>query len=118
MDLNRKQIAKLKQHFHEDFTEGNMIDRKKLKSAFGGTIDEGNEWFGLYWAAKQDCCKIMQQPPLPLRKHGPQPQGKFQKKLPRQSKTPKLLPAKADRLIYPLPKRVSKQTEVGGDDGL
>lgn len=118
MDLNQEQISRLKQHFHEDFTGGNMIDWEKLKSAFRGNIDEQKERIELNWADKQDCFKIMHQPPPAPRKHGPQPQRKFQKNQPMQSNTSQLLSVKADRLIYLHCKRVSKQGEVGGDDGL
>ncbi|KAB2908168.1 MAG: site-specific DNA-methyltransferase [Ignavibacteriales bacterium] len=62
MNIKEEQLAKLKLLFPEVFTEGNKIDWVKLKLTLGENIDDGRERFGLTWAGKSDCFKIIQQP--------------------------------------------------------
>lgn len=62
MDIKQEQISRLKQLFPEVFTEGNKIDWEKLKLTLGEDIDVGKERFGLNWAGKSDCFKLIQQP--------------------------------------------------------
>jgi adenine-specific DNA-methyltransferase len=44
------------------FTEGNKIDWEKLKLTLEEGIDVGKERFGLSWAGKSECFKLIQQP--------------------------------------------------------
>lgn len=62
MDIKQEQISRLKQLFPEVFTEGNKIDWEKLKLTLGEDIEVGKERFGLNWAGKSDCFKLIQQP--------------------------------------------------------
>ncbi len=62
MDIKQEQISKLKQLFPEVFTEGDKIDWEKLKTTLGENIDVGKERFGLSWAGKSNCFKLIQQP--------------------------------------------------------
>jgi adenine-specific DNA-methyltransferase len=62
MDVKEEQIAKLKQHFPEAFTEGNKIDWDKLKLTLGESIDAGKERYGMNWPGKVDCFNAIQQP--------------------------------------------------------
>lgn len=62
MEIKQEQISKLKQLFPEVFTEGDKIDWEKLKSTLGENIDVGKERFGLNWAGKSNCFKLIQQP--------------------------------------------------------
>ncbi|MCK6606580.1 MAG: hypothetical protein L6Q59_16915 [Ignavibacteriaceae bacterium] len=62
MDIKQEQISKLKQLFPEVFTEGDKIDWEKLKITLGENIELGKERFGLNWAGKSNCFKLIQQP--------------------------------------------------------
>ena len=62
MDIKQEQISRLKQLFPEVFTEGNILDWEKLKLTLGEDIDVRKERFGLNWAEKSDCFKLIQQP--------------------------------------------------------
>lgn len=62
MDIKQEQISRLKELFPEVFTEGNKLDWEKLKLTLGEDIDVGKERFGLNWAGKSDCFKLIQQP--------------------------------------------------------
>lgn len=60
MDIKQEQISKLKQLFPEVFTEGDKIDWEKLKITLGENIEVGKERFGLNWAGKSNCFKLIQ----------------------------------------------------------
>ncbi len=60
MDISEEKRAQLKQIFPEIFHE-DKIDFNQLKRVLGDDIDVGNERFGLHWAGKADCLKIIQQ---------------------------------------------------------
>lgn len=62
MDIKQEQISRLKQLFPEVFTEGNKIDWEKLRLTLGDSVDVGKERFGLNWAGKSECFKLIQQP--------------------------------------------------------
>ncbi|GAB1443995.1 hypothetical protein MASR2M39_28400 [Ignavibacteriales bacterium] len=62
MNIKEEQISQLKQLFPEVFTEGNKIDWERLRLTFGENIDVGKERFGLNWAGKSECFKLIQQP--------------------------------------------------------
>lgn len=62
MNIKQEQISKLKQLFPEVFTEGDKIDWEKLKATLGENVDAGKERFGLNWAGKSNCFKLIQQP--------------------------------------------------------
>ena len=60
MDVSAEKRAELKQIFPEIFHE-DKIDFNQLKRVLGDDIAAGNERFGLHWAGKADCLKIIQQ---------------------------------------------------------
>jgi len=62
MNIKEEQISRLKQLFPEVFTEGNKIDWERLKLTLGENVDVGKERFGLNWAGKSECFKLIQQP--------------------------------------------------------
>lgn len=62
MNIKEEQISRLKQLFPEVFTEGNKIDWEKLRLTLGDSVDVGKERFGLNWAGKSECFKLIQQP--------------------------------------------------------
>lgn len=62
MRITGHQKAKLKELFPEVFTEGSKIDFDQLKRTLGEMVDSGKERFGMQWAGKEDCLKIIQQP--------------------------------------------------------
>jgi adenine-specific DNA-methyltransferase len=62
MNIKDEQLSKLKQLFPEVITEGGMIDWEKLKLTLGESIDDSKERFGLNWAGKPDCFRLIQQP--------------------------------------------------------
>ncbi|GAB1349920.1 site-specific DNA-methyltransferase [Ignavibacteriales bacterium] len=62
MDIKQEQIYRFKQLFPEVFTEGDKIDWEKLKTTLGENIEVGKERFGLNWAGKSQCFKLIQQP--------------------------------------------------------
>jgi len=62
LDIKQEQVSKLKQFFPEVFTEGDKIDWVKLKTTLGENIEVGKERFGLNWAGKSECFKLIQQP--------------------------------------------------------
>ena len=50
----------LKSDLPEIFSEG-KVDCKKLKQTLGEEIDDGNERYGLSWAGKSNCFKVIQE---------------------------------------------------------
>lgn len=50
----------LKSDLPEIFSEG-KIDCKKLKQTLGENVDDGNERYGLSWAGKSNCFKVIQE---------------------------------------------------------
>lgn len=50
----------LKSDLPEIFSEG-KIDCKKLKQTLGEEVDDGNERYGLSWAGKNNCFKVIQE---------------------------------------------------------
>jgi adenine-specific DNA-methyltransferase len=50
----------LKSDLPEVFSEG-KIDCKKLKQTLGEEVDDGNERYGLSWAGKSNCFKVIQE---------------------------------------------------------
>jgi adenine-specific DNA-methyltransferase len=61
MNITETQKEKLKELFPEVFTEG-KIDFEKLKLTLGEEVDSSEERFGLTWAGKADCFKVIQEP--------------------------------------------------------
>jgi adenine-specific DNA-methyltransferase len=61
MDIPEDKKEQLRQLFPEVFTE-KKIDFEKLKLVLGEAIETGKERYGLNWAGKADCFKIIQQP--------------------------------------------------------
>lgn len=61
LNITEAQKDKLKELFPEVFTEG-KIDLEKLKLTLGEEIDSSEERFGLTWAGKADCFKVIQEP--------------------------------------------------------
>ena len=74
LNITEIQKEKLKELFPEVFTEG-KIDFEKLKLTLGEEYDSSEERFGLTWAGKADCFKVIQEPsvgtlkPCQARKH-------------------------------------------------
>lgn len=69
LDLNSQNIAddkkaKLKELFPEIFTEGDKIDFEKLRLTLGEDVDSNDERFGLHWAGKKECFKVIQEPSI------------------------------------------------------
>ena len=60
MDITEDKMEQLRQLFPEVVTE-KKIDFEKLKSVLGEMIETGKERYGLNWAGKADCFKIIQQ---------------------------------------------------------
>lgn len=63
MNIPEDKKEQLRQLFPEVFTE-KKIDFEKLKLALGEMIEAGKERYGLNWAGKADCFKIIQQPSI------------------------------------------------------
>lgn len=61
MNISEDKREQLRQLFPEVFTE-KAVDFEKLKLVLGEMIDTGKERYGLNWAGKADCFKIIQQP--------------------------------------------------------
>lgn len=61
MNIPEDKKEQLKQLFPEVFTE-KKIDLEKLKLTLGEMIETEKERYGLNWAGKADCFKIIQQP--------------------------------------------------------
>lgn len=61
MDVVIDKTEQLKALFPEVVTEG-KVDFEKLKLALGEAVETGRERYGLNWAGKADCFKIIQQP--------------------------------------------------------
>ena len=59
-----EQKAKLKALFPEVVTEDGKIDFDRLRLTLGESIDVGKERYGMNWAGKADCFKIIQQPSM------------------------------------------------------
>lgn len=60
LDIVEDRIESLKQLFPEAFKEG-KVDFDSLKRSLGNWVDPGKERFGLNWAGKADCMKLIQQ---------------------------------------------------------
>lgn len=61
MDIAEEKREKLKELFPEVFTE-KKVDFDKLKTVLGEIVETGRERYGINWAGKSDCIKIIQQP--------------------------------------------------------
>jgi len=59
LNITEIQKKKLKELLPEVFTEG-KIDFDKLKLTLGEEVDSSEERFGLSWAGKSDCYKVIQ----------------------------------------------------------
>ena len=69
LDLRSHNIAEDKKQellrlFPEIRTEGGKIDLERLKLALGETVDVGKERYGMNWAGKAECFKVIQSPSL------------------------------------------------------
>lgn len=71
-DIRAQQLEKLRQLFPEAFTEGNKVDFEKLKLSLCEDIDTADERFGLHWAGKKNCFKIIQEPSIGALKPAPE----------------------------------------------
>lgn len=60
-DIKLEQIQKLRALFPEVITE-NKIDFEKLKLTLGEEIDSSKERYGMSWAGKSNCYRIIQEP--------------------------------------------------------
>lgn len=63
MNITEEQKSKLKQIFPYVFNE-DKIDFDKLRLTLGEAVDEGRERYGMTWAGKSECFKIIQQPSI------------------------------------------------------
>ena len=63
MDIAAEKRDALKQIFPEIFTE-DKIDFNQFKRVLGEDIDVGKERFGLQWAGKADCFRVIQSPSI------------------------------------------------------
>jgi adenine-specific DNA-methyltransferase len=61
MDIKKLQIENLKALFPETVTEG-KIDFDKLKLTLGEEIETAKERYGMSWAGKSGCFRIIQEP--------------------------------------------------------
>ena len=61
MNISEDKKSKLKELFPEVFSE-DKIDFDKLKLTLGEDISDSEERFGLQWAGKKDCFKVIQEP--------------------------------------------------------
>jgi adenine-specific DNA-methyltransferase len=61
LNISEDKKAKLKELFPEVFSE-DKIDFDKLKITLGEDIADSEERFGLQWAGKKDCFKVIQEP--------------------------------------------------------
>jgi adenine-specific DNA-methyltransferase len=61
MDVTVDRIEQLKAIFPEAVTEG-KVDFEKLKRSLGESVEAGIERYGMNWAGKSDCFRIIQQP--------------------------------------------------------
>lgn len=61
MSISDEKKAQLKQLFPEVFTES-KIDLERLKQVLGENIETGKERYGMTWAGKSNCFKIIQEP--------------------------------------------------------
>lgn len=61
LNIQQDNLEKLKQHFPELFSEG-QIDIEKFNAAFTGNINFANERYVLNWAGKADAFKTLQIP--------------------------------------------------------
>ncbi len=61
LNIQQDNLEKLKQHFPELFSEG-QIDIEKFNAAFTGNINFANERYVLNWAGKADAFKTLQVP--------------------------------------------------------
>lgn len=62
--MTEDKIQQLKAIMPEVFTEGNRIDFDKLKLILGENVETEQELFGLSWAGKKDCFKVIQEPSI------------------------------------------------------
>lgn len=63
LNISEDKKSKLKELFPEVFTE-DKIDFEKLKLTLGEDIADNEERFGLQWAGKKDCFKVIQEPSI------------------------------------------------------
>ena len=63
MDVTADRIEDLKAVFPEAFHDG-KIDFDYLRSALGDWVEPEKERFGLTWAGKAQCMKVIQQPSI------------------------------------------------------
>ena len=61
MSISDEKKAQLKQLFPEVFSE-NKVDFERLKLVLGENIETGKERYGMTWAGKNNCFKIIQKP--------------------------------------------------------
>jgi adenine-specific DNA-methyltransferase len=61
LNISEDKKSKLKELFPEVFSE-DKIDFDKLKLTLGEDIADNEERFGLQWAGKKDCFKVIQEP--------------------------------------------------------
>ena len=61
LNISEDKKSKLKELFPEVFSE-DKIDFDKLKLTLGEDIADSEERFGLQWAGKKDCFKVIQEP--------------------------------------------------------
>jgi len=62
LNITEDKLQQLKQVVPEAFTEDGQVDFDKLKTTLGEHGDEQEERFGLQWAGKRDCFKVIQEP--------------------------------------------------------
>lgn len=61
MSITEEKKSQLKQLFPEVFAE-NKVDFERLKQVLGENIEVGKERYGMTWAGKSNCFKIIQEP--------------------------------------------------------
>src|ERR1044072_7416636 len=63
-DVAAAKLQELLHLFPEVRTEGGKIDFDRLRLALGESVDVGKERYGLTWAGKAECFKVIQTPSL------------------------------------------------------
>lgn len=63
INVAKEKLKQIKQIFPEVFTE-NKIDFDQLKAVLGEVIETNSERYGLNWAGKSECMKIIQEPSI------------------------------------------------------
>ncbi len=61
MNISEEKKSQFKQLFPEVFTE-NKVDFERLKQVLGEQVETGRERYGMNWAGKSNCFKIIQEP--------------------------------------------------------